>query len=496
MIELKKINESYFYINSFDNMVLDQISNEFTFYVKNFQYHPKYKKLDSNGRRRWDGKIRLFNKKTKLLYVGLFDLLTKYFDINKIEYIGDPKLYKKVEFSATEIENWIKSLNVPLEKYNHQLQLVQAALIENRLIAISPTSSGKSFALYLYIKYLLENYLKPTDKILLTVPVINLVEQMATDFEKYDENYGTITKKIHRIRGGFSKHSDKQIYISTWQSIYDMEQDYFEQFKVLIMDETHRFSSECTKMLAEKSINANFRLGVTGTLDDWKTNNIMLQGIIGKIVKIIKTSDLIKEKILTPLRIFNIIIGYSKNDRENIGHTKIYARELQYILDHPARLDLVVSTIIQLPHNSLVLFTRLDYGKKILQNLRDKTQKRLYYVDGETPVSEREQIRRDVELEKDCVLVASAQIFSTGVNIKNIHNVFLTSGGKSKIRLLQSIGRGLRLHKTKNVLTVIDFIDDLSLPSKNNFMLKHYHQRQNFYIQEGFPYQTREIKLS
>jgi len=472
----------------------------FAFYIPNWRFHPKVRKGF------WDGKIRLYDKNTCRLYIGLYkQLIEKLKELNityetdgKVENVNDgPKL--------SDIEKYLDSMSLDMTPWQHQIDMFKAAIHLKRLVAISPTASGKSFAYYLYIKYLIEKELHISEKILLIVPTISLVLQMQSDFIEYDKKYKTIQNKIHTIMAGDDKNADKQIYISTWQSIYDLGIDYFSQFTVMIMDEFHMVKAQSLTVICEKMVNAEWRLGATGTLDEWKTHHIVMEGLVGKIYRITKTSTLIDKGILSPLKIYNYIFEYPKQECELFnamrgaqGNKQLaYQMEIKYVYNHKKRNNGVCKLVSLLKQNSLVLFTRIEHGKMLHKRISELTKgiNKVFYIDGSTSAEEREDIRAQFERDSNCIGVASVQVFGVGINIKNVHNIILVAGGKSKIRILQAIGRGLRKHTSKINLNVIDIIDDLRFGKKSNFLYLHFKHRLKFYEDEKFLFIHKNIQM-
>ena len=518
-IRISKLNESFLLATPSDEGVEQTLLQMFSFMVPGCWYHPRFKKG------LWDGKIRLYNRRTNTLYIGLKDkLIEKLKEMNVSYHIDDSFDDLNFGIPVKKIEEYLQSLNVDLTPYDHQVDMVKAALFLKRLVAISPTGSGKSFAYYIYIKYLTEKVLKENEQILLVVPTTSLVLQMQSDFIEYDKRYNTIADKIHIIMAGIDKDSKKQITISTWQSIqkghiepvYGSMKNYFQRFKVAIFDEFHQYGkAECLIGSAESCINADWRLGATGTTDDWQTHHFVMEGLVGKIYQITKTKTLIEKKILSPIKIFSYIFKYPVEDCELITQimmsqgdsTKAWQKEIEYIYNHPKRNNAVCKLVSFLKKNTLVLFTRIEHGQYLFKKISKitKGQNKVFYIDGSISAQEREDIRAQMERDSNCIAVASVQVFGVGINIKNLHNIVFAAGSKSKIRVLQAIGRGLRIHESKDRLVVIDIVDDLAFtytnPSTNkrktykNFSLMHHGARISYYKKEAFPFEEKIINM-
>lgn len=485
MITISKHNETFLNVQHDQGVEFDMNLGEyFSFFVPNYQFDPLYK------RDLWDGKIRLYKKKERLLYLNLLPQLIEYLQKNKCKYniTFDPDV--TTDFNTDKFKQFIKKIQPKLTARDYQENLVKGALYLKRMVAVSPTSSGKTLSLFLIVKYLLSEK-KINSKILIIVPSISLVSQMTKDFAEYDTTENNIQNTIHSITSGVDKDDDKkQLYISTWQSVFKMPEEYFQKFECLIVDEVHRAKANSIKTICENCTNAHYRIGVTGTMHEWNTHRLVIIGLLGNVFNIISTKNLIDQKILSPIRIYNLIFNYPDSERMMLDSgSHRYQHELNYILQHTKRNRMILYLISQLKGNSMLLFTRIKQGEWFRNALEKhfKGKKKILYVDGKTSLDDREWIREEMERDDNHILIASTQCFSEGINIKQIHNIILTSGGKSKIRLMQSIGRGLRTHENKKTLKVIDIIDNLTYNGRENWMMIHYKKRKRYYDKEEFP---------
>ena len=496
-LHIIKINNVYMKFNG-DRGLLETIKQKYVFDSPNYKFDNRYQ----NGV--WDGKIRLM--KRNKMYIGLLsnclDFL-KQFNIN-ITYEGFEEDIYNIHPDITKeyIENNQKKYSV--SPFDYQLKGVQIGLFKKRAVIISPTASGKSFILFMYIQYLLDKVLLKTDKILLTVPSTSLVYQMQKDFIEYDLTK-TIKDKIHIILGGHEKiNKDKQIYISTWQSLYTQETEYFHPFKVLIFDEVHGAKPSTKKetgslqYIAESCINAEWRLGVTGTLTEWKTHQYVVKGLFGNIYRLEKISSLIQKNILSDLKIINIKLKYDEIDREVIYYTN-YKKEIDFIISNKKRNTFIAKLAGTRDKNTLVLFHRKSMGTDIYKKLLKKygNKKRIHYIDKDTKTEVREDIRSMCEQDNINIMVASVQVFGTGINIRNLNYIILGHPGKGRVRLLQSIGRGLRKHKNKTICHIYDIIDDLTFTGpkgkRYNYCMNHHFKRKKIYEKENFNVIEKQI---
>lgn len=486
-IRIVNVNESYIKVNC-EPSIAYEISDAFTFMVPGAHFSPKYRS------RIWDGKIRLFSVATGLLYRGLVQKLINFCVDRDYEYVYDNESYD-TEFSLKEAEEYIKKLNPVHDARDYQIDGFMHAIRMGRSIMLSPTASGKSFIIYLIVNYLLEK--QGHERGLVIVPKISLVEQLYTDFEDYSVNNKFDTEKMcHKIYQGADKKSTKPITISTWQSIYTLPKSYFHQFDFVIGDEAHEFKAKSLIHIMTNLENASFRLGTTGTLDGTKTHEWVLEGLFGPTRRVISTKELMDQKHVAD---FNIKCLLLKHPEEACNAAKkfSYQEEMDYIVRNENRNNFIKNLALSLKGNTLVLYQYVEKHGNILFNLINSENKgrKVYFVHGGTKVQIREQIRGIVEKENDAIIVASYGTFSTGINIRNLHNVIFASSYKSRIKNLQSIGRSLRKSDTKSKATLYDIADDLKYKNRENYTLKQFSIRLQLYMEEQFDFKLYKISL-
>ena len=484
-VKIEKVNNIYAQIDA-DDGILQEMSDFFTFSTPGYQFSPAFKS------KHWDGKIRLMNLKTKQIYVGLIGYVKKFCKDNAytFEILDEDK-----EVYPVDTKNLANALSLPLEPRDYQYLASSYGLTKKRTVLVSPTASGKSLIIYMMIRHLLNTGKK---RGLLIVPTINLVTQMHSDFKSYSTNNGwDVDKYCQKIYGGESKIPDTDLIISTWQSIYDMPKKYFTQFDFIIGDEAHTFKAKSLTSIMTKLINCDVRVGTTGTLDDSKVNKLVLEGLFGPVFKVISTKELIDRKQLADFKIKCLILKYPEEVCKAVkGFT--YPDEMNFIVSHEGRNNFIRDLSINLNGNSLILFTYVEKHGKILYDLLTEKAKvrEIFFIHGGVEAEEREAVRHITEKENDAIIVASYGTFSTGVNIRNLHNIIFASPTKSKIRSLQSIGRGLRLGDNKTAATLYDIADDLRYGPYTNFTLKHYEERVKIYSEEKFTFTTTSIRIN
>jgi superfamily II DNA or RNA helicase len=326
------------------------------------------------------------------------------------------------------------------------------------------------------------------------VPTTSLVEQMYSDFKEYGWN---VEKNCHRLYSGYSNVTDKKVLISTWQSLFRLPKAYFDQFGVVFGDEAHLFKSKSLTEIMSKLTDCKYRIGLTGTLDGAQTHKLVLEGLFGAVNKVTSTKKLMDKQQLSNLVVRCLILKHTEANSKMVASGK-YQDEIDYLVTSKSRQTFIRNLALKLKGNTLVLFQLVEkHGKTLHQIIQEKAAegRKIFYIFGGVETEEREKARAIVENENNAIIVASYGTFSTGINIKNLHNIIFASPSKSRIRNLQSIGRGLRLGDNKVNATLYDISDDLIYKSKENYTLKHFQERINIYTEEEFEYEIHNVNL-
>ena len=481
-ITVKKKNEVYITIHSDEEHVHRELADYFTFEVPEAKYlkkNPRYKY--------WDGTIRLYSPATGDLYHGLMKHVQTWADekqyiveYEKNDWYGDIEDDNKF-VSPAGVKHFMDKIS-NIKPRTYQYKAVYEAIKYNRKLLLSPTGSGKSLMIYAIVRY----YAATAKKILIVVPTTSLVEQMVNDFVSYGWNADDF---IHKIYSGKDKVTDKNIIISTWQSIYKFPKRYFDDIDCVIGDEAHLFKSKSLTGIMTKLHNAKYRFGFTGTLDGSKTHKWVLEGLFGECEQVTKTDDLIKDGYLSKFRIKVLLCKHAPQ------HFESYHDEMEYLVEHKGRNNLIKNLVNDLEGNTLVLFNYVEKHGEPLYELINNTidpERKLFFVHGGTDVEDREEVRQITETESNAIIVASYGTFSTGINIKRLHNIVFASPSKSRIRNLQSIGRVLRKGEGKDIATLYDIADDIG---GQNYTLKHLNERVNIYNDENFKYEVIKVNL-
>lgn len=478
MITLLENNETYLRIDA-SKSILMELSEHFTFDVPGARFMPSFKMGA------WDGKIRLLNLNTGLIYKGLFEEICKFADDRGYD-IEFPESFGKREFALVEAADFIKSLKLPdhLEMRDYQIKAFVKAIRDKRAMLLSPTSSGKSFIIYLTVRY-------NACKTLIIVPRLGLVKQLTKDFESYGYD-----KQIHQIYSGEDKNTAADITITTWQSIYKMPKEWFNQFGLLITDEAHEAEAKSMQGILSKMENCEYRLGFTGTLKESKTHELVLTGLFGPVSEITTTKELQNQGHIAESEIKCIVFNYSKEIRQLAKKEWDYAKEIEYIVTNKRRNEFIAKLVCSLKGSSLVLFQFVEkHGIPLFEMIKERSTSPVYFVSGDVSVEEREAIRIAASGPEKVIIVASYQTFSTGINIPSLENLIFASPTKSKVRVLQSIGRVLRKSDGKDGATVFDLADDIGWKSRVNFTFAHFKERMKYYIQQQQPFKIYRVTL-
>jgi len=482
-IVIEKKNEVFLKITA-EPHIEYELRDRFKFEVPGAKFMPQYRG------RNWNGEIHLYDMRSKQIYVCLLDKLISFcnqynytYEFKENKFYGLPfEINEGISFEG--VKDYMQSIcsHTPRQ---YQIEGVYDALRHNRKLLISPTASGKSLMIYSIIRYFVDK----GQKILLVVPTTSLVEQMYKDFEDYSWDSETY---CHRIYFGREKTNEHPVTITTWQSVYKLERSFFEEYNVIIGDEAHLFKSKSLIEIMTKLHHAKYRFGFTGTLDGTQTHKWVLEGLFGPSYKVTKTDELMKQGHLSQLDIRCIVLKHSPQRFET------YEDEIQYLISHEKRNKFITNLSLDLKGNTLVLYSRVETHGAILFeqiNTNKRGDRKVFFIHGGVDTEERELAREITERETNAIIVASYGTFSTGINIRNLHNVIFASPSKSRIRNLQSIGRVLRKGKDKVKATLYDIADDCTSNSRKNYTLNHLIERIKIYNEENFNYEIITINL-
>tara|TARA_R100001463_G_scaffold43501_2_gene90683 strand:+ start:725 stop:2200 length:1476 start_codon:yes stop_codon:yes gene_type:complete len=482
-VVIGKMNEVFLQINA-EPHIQYELRDHFTFQVEGAKFMPQYRK------RNWNGEIHLFDLRTKRIYIGLLDKIVSFCERRDYTYKFVDNDYYGAPFEINDgisyegVKDYMSAICSHSPR-KYQIEGVYDALKHNRKLLISPTASGKSLMIYALVRY----YVDKHQKILLVVPTTSLVEQMYKDFEDYGWNADSY---CHRIYAGKEKTNEFPVTITTWQSVHKLDRSFFTDYDVVIGDEAHLFKSKSLVSIMTKLEHAKYRYGFTGTLDGTQTHKWVLEGLFGPAYKVTKTEELMRQGHLSKLDIQCLVLKHPPQKFDT------YEDEIQYLITHEQRNKFISNLTLDLKGNSLVLYSRVETHGAILYDLINTNKqgdRKVFFIHGGVDTEERELVREITEQEKNAIIVASYGTFSTGINIKNLHNIIFASPSKSRVRNLQSIGRVLRKGSNKVKAILYDIADDCSQKSRKNYTLNHLIERIKIYNEENFNYEIITIQL-
>jgi len=501
-IVLHKKNERILKVEA-DPEILMEMQEAFAFFAKGYKFHPSFRN------RYWDGRIRLLDLQTNEIPSGLFEEIKAFADesgydveIKHDSYYGYAGATQAMELY--EFEEFVNGLDIrdetggKIEPYDYQVNAAWSAVNKRGGLFLSPTASGKSLIIYIVMRWYLENR---DDNALIIVPTTMLLNQMYNDFDAYsahDDEWNAVDH-VHRIVPGADKAvRGKRVTISCWQSLYKQPRNFFQNFKLIVGDEAHNCQAKSLTGMLGKCTETEFLIGTTGTLDGTKVHKMTLMGYFGSVVNVTKTKKLMAEGRVSQMKALVVMLKYSDEDRRGFPK-KSWNEEISFIENNLRRNRFVRNLALAQDGTTLVLFEHIAHGKELFEMINDKSHSKqnVYYVDGSVKPDEKEAIRKAGDSEKGCIIVASYKTFSTGINIKNIRAVITASPiGKSVVRVLQSIGRGLRVSADGREFIWYDLVDDLHWKSKKNYCLIHAADRIKIYATEHFKYQIVEAKIT
>ncbi len=456
-----------------------ELSDYFTFDVPGAKFMPSFKN------KVWDGKIRLYNTMTRLLYAGLVPYVQIFCEKRGYSFEYPPSLLP--DYKLQHAQDFVKEIKTSFQPHDYQLDAFIHGVQNNRALFLSPTASGKSFIIYLLLRYF-------NRKTLIIVPTTALVHQLASDFASYGLN--DADEYIHKIFTGQEKKTDKLITITTWQSIYKKQKSFYDGYEVVIGDEAHHFKSSSLTAIMTKLDTVKYRFGFTGTLDGTQTNKLVLEGLFGVVKKVITTSELMEQGYVANLKIKSLLLKYPDEIRKQMSKSS-YQDEIDFLVGYDQRNKIIRNLVLSLEGNSLLLFNYVEkHGQVLHDMIKAKSPDReIYFIHGGVDGEYRNEIREKVEQSEGAIIVASYGTFSTGINIKNLHNIVFASPSKSRIRNLQSIGRGLRKSDSKTSATLYDIADDLVWKTWKNHTIKHFVERIKIYSEEKFDYKIYNMEI-
>ena len=492
---ISKLNESFLKVKCDTDLAME-ISEAHTFEVPGFRFMPSYKQG------RFDGKIRLFNMGKRTFPVGLIEKLFEFCEQRGYTYsVESTNVYSApgstAGISYDTVVEYVTKLDLhgggkPVQVRDYQLEGIHVALDKQRGILLSATGSGKSMILYSFCRYVTEVI---NQRVLIIVPTISLTSQMKGDFTDYSSNVQWCAdNNIHLITAGSSKNTDKSIVISTFQSIYKMPAEWFNDFGAIVCDEGHKINSDTIAAIYEKATEVKYKLACTGTVHDMKCHILKMQGLTGPVYDIASTKKLIENKQLVPLEIKALVLDYDDTVCKAISKSD-YDDEIKFIASNSRRNNFIANLAVSCKGTTLVLYRFVDIqGKPLYNKISDKlgSSRPVHFINGDVKGDVREEMRLSAN-ETDSIIVASYGVFAAGVNLPAIENIIFAHPFKSKITGLQSIGRGLRLKEGKTKCTLFDIADNMGYKKTINNTYRHFGDRLKMYTVAGFTFTITHI---
>lgn len=490
---IEKVNSSCVHLVCEDGLS-HRIYNVFSAYAPGYRFNPRFKMHV------WDGKVRCYNPMSQILPIGLLNNLLVWCDQHNIQY--SLQGFRDGLTDTIDKEDLEKQMNsyitAGFQARDYQVNAVHAALTNRRGVLLSCTGSGKSLMIYTFLRYLLDN--KDVHRAILIVPSVSLVEQMYSDFQDY--GWDDLEDHVEMLYSGKKPTFKKEILISTWQSLEKEDQEFFEVYDACVVDECHQAKCSVVTRLLKLMHNAEYKIGTSGTLPTEISEQLQINSVIGNVLFELKSCELIARGYLTKLNIAAIFLKYPEAFiAENKERT--YPEEVKMVEEYPNRnkvLNFIIDHTSPM-NNMLILVNHRNHLRDVETYLHENyPDKKVSIITGDVKAKVREEIRTGIEDEDGTILLATYQTMSTGVNIPKLHAIMLFSNSKSRIKVLQSIGRGLRKHNSKNKVIIYDIVDDLSYKKRTgriakNYCMQHFDERSNYYIEQEFPVITTKLEI-
>lgn len=464
-----------------------ELSHYFSAFASNYRFMPLFKQGV------WDGRLRFFTKDNELAS-GLIEHVYKFARDGKYKvecmFERDNNQLLKRDFDKFVELLDLKLNGVSITLHDYQYTSIFESINKKNMNVHISTAGGKSMVIYV-----ISRFLTLQDKrVLIVCPTTQLVEQMFGDFESYGWD---ATTHCHKIYSGQRKLFDSPVSISTWQSLQTIkDKSIFESFDCIIVDEAQGAKANVLQKISKDCINAEYRFGFSGTYPEAGTADwFAITGAFGPIQTFATYKTLQADGRIAPIKIFKVRLKYPKDFKIKVYQEgkREYSTENDLIYAYEARSKFLCKMVQNIDDNVLILFQKKEKHGYVLREIfeRELVGKEVLYIDGDIDVLDRDEYRKIMETKNNIVLLATFATVAAGVNIKNLPNVFFASSYKSKVKVLQAIGRGLRLHKNKKCLKLYDIIDDVSFRTKEvifiNYSLKHSKERQKYYDEQSWP---------
>jgi superfamily II DNA or RNA helicase len=464
-----------------ENLPLDarkKLANNFKYEIPYARYHPAYKLG------RWDGMVSLFglggNGYLNQLPV-VMDILSK-MGI-EIEELEDLRTTGKISFTPVTESYWADmgktwpkghpQAGTPIMLRDYQVEAINKFLENHQALQEIATGAGKTIT-----TATLAHVCEQLGRTITIVPNKSLVEQTEEDFINVGLDVG--------VYYGDRKDLNKTHTICTWQSLNILDKksknhehdiltlaEFLDGVKTVIVDEVHMAKAEVLKNLLTQNLNnAAIRWGLTGTIPKEKFESESIFASIGPVIGGIKAHELQELGVLSNCHV-NVV------QLIDLPEFKSYAEELKYLVTDEDRMIYISKLIKKVADtgNTLVLVNRIDSGKFLVNEIEDSV-----FISGAVKTTDRKEEYDEVATSNNKVIVATYGVAAVGINIPRIFNLVLLEPGKSFVRVIQSIGRGIRKAQDK------DFVQIWDLTSTCKYAKRHLTERKKFYKEAKYPF--------
>lgn len=389
----------------------------------------------------------------------------------------------KYNFDTTE-----STSKLALELRDYQQDIVRICLKAGRGVVVLATAGGKTLTMASLIENIYKN--NRNMKCLVLVPDLGLVNQTNSDFKEYKVSF------LHSKWTGSDELNLGSNVIIANMGILQSEKsdtDWLQDVDLLIIDEVHKLRKDNKINKLIKKIRTQHKYGLTGTLPEELMDQWNIMGKIGPILYEKNSFQLRQEDYVANVAVQVLKLLYKDKPpvfpADRYDPTARFRREHQFIAKNKFRNNIIAKLCTRFNNNSLIMVDYIEHGEELYGKLSSECKnKQVFFIRGDVAIEDREKIKKLMESSKDIVCVAISKIFSTGINIKNLHYIVFAGGGKAKVKIIQSIGRGLRLHKDKTGVIIIDIADML------HYCAQHYEKRLKLYKGEKIKYGVKKIK--
>jgi superfamily II DNA or RNA helicase len=455
--------------------------------MKKFEYEkPGARYLPSVRLGRWNGKISFFSLGGSS-YVNLLPEILPVLDMAGY----DIELEDLREYSTTFTFNPIKEDSFsnstwpkghpkegePVMFRDYQVKIINDFLANPQALQEVATGAGKTL-ITAALSYSIQNY----GRSIVIVPNKSLVVQTEADYINLGLDVG--------VYFGDRKEFGKTHTICTWQSLNNMLKktkadeaevpigEFLEGVVCVMVDEVHMAKADALKeLLTGVMANIPIRWGLTGTIPKAIFEAQAIYVSLGNVINKLSASELQDRGVLAQCHV-NIVQLQDSVDFSN------YQSELKHLLEDTKRLDTMAQLILNIKEsgNTLVLVDRVNAGKELISRLPDAV-----FVSGNTNMTERKEEYDEIATSTNKIIVATYGVAAVGINIPRIFNLVLIEPGKSFVRVIQSIGRGIRKADDK------DFVQIWDLTSSCKFAKRHLTQRKTFYKEANYPFAIEKL---